>query len=179
MGNSPTIAIAVTITITATAAATATAATTTATATAATTAAAAAAAAAEAAAAAAATRSTLLSLIDRNAAAIQLGPIHLLHRVLCARRIGERHKSEAARTARVAVRHHSCVFHCTERLESRAQPLVIRVPTQTAYKQLIAHTLFTSLLVRAHKPTMTRFSVSHYRGFCRSGNRALVHLEKS
>ena len=126
--------------------ATATAATAAATAapTAATAAPTAAAAAAEATAAtAAAAWCALLSFIDHQCAAIELRVVHFLNGGLCSRLVLEGYEAEPSRAPGFPIRDDLGVFNSAEALESSPQTIVIRIPTEAAYKKSSTHFRFS------------------------------------
>ncbi len=96
----------------------------------------------EATASTATAGSTFLSFVYGEGAPIELCAIHLLHRLLRRSAVCETHETEAARATRVPIRHHLGILNGAEAFERFPKPLIVRIPTEAAYKESITHTTF-------------------------------------
>ena len=106
------------------------------------------AAAAAAAAAAAFTRTAIASLVDVQAAAVELRAVHLGDRLVSVTGVGERDEAEAAAAARLAVTQDGCVRDLAKLLECCAESVGIRAPAETTYEELLGHDFSASLIAR-------------------------------
>ncbi len=100
------------------------------------------------AAAAAFTRTAIASLVDVQAAAIELRAVHLGDRLVSVTGVGERDEAEAAAAARLAVTQDGCVRDLAKLLECCAESVGIRAPAETTYEELLGHDFSASLIAR-------------------------------
>lgn len=83
-----------------------------------------------------------MRFINRKSTAVEDGAVHCAHGLLCRCFIRERHESKTARTTRIAICHHLGVVYLPEPFKSRAEPRVIGIPAEAAYKESITHSFF-------------------------------------
>ena len=84
-------------------------------------------------------RAAVLGLTNGDGAPADAVAIHLGDSLLRLIVVGERHETEAAGAAGLAIGDHSCVYHRAERLEGFAQGTLVCGPRKTTDEQLVAH----------------------------------------
>jgi hypothetical protein len=85
----------------------------------------------------------LLSFVDHQCAAIELRVVHFLNGGLCSRLLLEGYKAEPSRAPGFPIRDDLGIFDSAEALKSNPQTIVIRIPTEAAYKKSSTHFRFS------------------------------------